>query len=116
MKFRSTTGEDVHLALTNGHTAIVTAKGNELDKRFHREAIAHGCLPEGVEEQNEEVAPQTDRKKIITDAINAMLAGSDPEDFTQQGKPSMVRLLARVGFQASRSEVDAIWDDMSKTV
>ncbi len=114
MKFRSTTGEDVHIGLTNGHTAVVTVDGNEIDARFHKEAIANGCLPEGVNLTEEDKTPQFDRKKVITEAINAMLAGSDPEDFTKQGKPSMERLLARIGFTASRSEVDGIWDEMSK--
>lgn len=116
MKFRSTTGEDVYLALTNGHTAIVPPGGCELDPKFHREAIANGCLPDGVQAPQEDNAPQVDRKSLITDAINAMLAGSDPEDFTSQGKPSMNKLVARVGFNASRSEVDAVWDGMQKSV
>lgn len=114
MKFRSTTGEDVYLALTSGHTAIVTVDGSELESKFHREAIANGCLPNGVDLPPEDNTPQIDRKSLIADAINAMLAGSDPEDFTQQGKPSMSKLVARVGFNASRSEVDGVWDEMQK--
>ena len=44
MKFRSTTGQDVHIALTTGQTALITTDGVELDKIFHKEAIARGCL------------------------------------------------------------------------
>lgn len=113
MKFRSTTGTDVHLSLTSGHSAVVTADGSELDQRFHREAIANGCLPDGIEESNEGHKPDFDRKQIISDALHAMLAGSDPEDFTKQGKPSMSKVNARVGFNVDRSEVDAIWEELS---
>lgn len=114
MKFRSNTDEDVHIALTTGHTVVVTVAGNEIDKMFHKEAIARGCLPEGVNDTQEDKTPQFDRKKVITDALNDMLSGSDEDDFTKQGKPSLDKLCARVGFTVSRSEADAIWDEMSK--
>lgn len=114
MKFRSTTGEDVYLGLVTGHTAIVTSKGNELDAKFHKEAIAQGCLPEGIDDTPEDKTPQFDRKQVITDALNAMLAGSNEEDFTAQGKPSLSKLNERLGFTVSRSEADSIWDLLAK--
>ena len=114
MKFRSNTGEDIHIALTSGHTAIITAKGAQLDAKFHKEAIARGCLPEGVAATVEDDTPSFDRKKVVTETLEAMLSGSDPEDFTAQGKPSMIKLIARLGFTVSRSEADAIWDEMAK--
>lgn len=114
MKFRSVTGANVYLGLTSGHTAEVTPEGTELDARFHKEAIAQGCLPEGLEDTPEHEGPTFDRKKVIVEALNAMLAGSDPEDFTKQGKPSLGKLNAKVGFTVDRSEADAIWDELSK--
>lgn len=114
MRFRSITGSDVPLALTTGHTAVVTPDGCELDSRFHKEAIAQGCLPEGIDETHEDIKIGFDRKQVIVDALNAMLAGSDPEDFTKQGKPALGKLVAKVGFTVDRSEADAIWDDLAK--
>jgi hypothetical protein len=114
MKFRSVTGFDISLALTSGHTAVVTTEGCEIDSRFHKEAIAQGCLPEGVEETSEAGKPSFDRKQVIVDALNAMLAGSDAQDFTKQGKPSLGRLIEKVGFTVDRSEVDAIWEELAK--
>lgn len=114
MKFRSVTGADVALALTSGHTAVVTPAGNEIDSRFHKEAIAQGCLPEGVDNTKEDKTPSFDRKQVIMDALNAMLAGSDAEDFTKEGKPSLGKLNARLGFTVSRSEADSIWEELSK--
>lgn len=114
MKFRSGTDQPVYLGLTNGHTAVVTPEPVELDKQFHKEAIAQGCLPEGVDNEVDEQKPAFDRKQVIVDALNAMLAGSDPEDFTKAGKPSLDKLNARVGFTVARTEADAIWDEISK--
>lgn len=114
MKFRSITGEPVYLGLTSGHTAVVDPEGTELDKKFHKEAIAQGCLPEGVEEEKQDGKPAFNRAEVITDALNAMLSGSDTEDFTKDGKPSLAKLNARVGFTVPRSEADALWDALSK--
>ncbi|PIY00337.1 MAG: hypothetical protein COZ23_08490 [Hydrogenophilales bacterium CG_4_10_14_3_um_filter_58_23] len=114
MKFRSNSNEDVYLALTSGQTAIVTVAPCVLDERFHKEAIANGCLPEGVNDTPEDDTPSFDRKQVIVDALNAMLSGSNEEDFTAQGKPAIGKLCERVGFTVSRSEADAIWDEMSK--
>ena len=41
--------------------------------------------------------------------------GDNEGDFNEDGKPNLKRLNAVIGFQASRSEVDAIFDDLTKT-
>ncbi len=115
LKFRSPTNELLHIALTSGHTAVVTPEGNELAPIFQREAIARGALT------GEDAAPlqgsseQFDRKKTIADAINAMMDGDEAEDFNGDGKPNLKRLGARVGFQVERAEADAIFDELTKT-
>jgi hypothetical protein len=114
MKFRSTTGEEVHISLITGHTAVVGVELTEIEKRFHKEAIARGCLPEGVEDDAQDQPQGFDRVKVITAAINAMVDGSEEGDFTAHGKPVLAKLNARVGFTVSRSEADAIWDEISK--
>lgn len=116
MRFRSTTGQDVHIGLTTGHTALIPADdlGVELDKRFHKEAIAQECLPVGMASDKEEAKPTFDRKEVVRQALQSMLSGSDSDDFTNAGKPNLIKLNARLGFTASRSEVDAIWDELSK--
>ena len=114
MKFKSTTGEEVFISLTSGHTAMVGVELTELDKAFHKEAIARGCLPEGVEP--DVVGPDTNfnRKQVIVDALNAMLDGGAEKDFNTNGKPDLRALNARVGFTVARDEADKIWDEVSK--
>ncbi|MFN7152939.1 MAG: hypothetical protein ACK4OE_04540 [Acidovorax sp.] len=114
MKFRSPTDEPLHIALTSGHTAVVTAEGKTLDPMFQREAIARGALVGDTVAPILGAADQFDRKQIITDALNAMMDGDNPEDFNDDGKPALKRLNARLGFQASRSEVDAVFDELTK--
>jgi len=113
MKFRSPTQEPVYLALTSSHTAVVGPELGELEQRFHREAIAEGCIPEGMD-----AAPmpkQTERTKseVIDDAIRKMIADAKPEDFTRDGKVDANALSERVGFAVSASERNAAWDKIS---
>lgn len=114
MKFRSPTDEPLHVALTTGHTCTIHPEGVDLDPMFQREAIARGALA-GDDVAPVAQAPQFDRKQVITDAINGMMDGDNEGDFNEDGKPNLKRLNAVIGFQASRSEVDAIFEDMTKT-
>lgn len=114
MKFRSTTGHDVHISLTSGHTCVVTPEPTEIAAIFHREAIARGCTPEGVSDEVVPVNTGFDREKAITDALNAMLDGGDEKDFNANGKPDLRALNAKVGFTVARDEADRIWDAVSK--
>lgn len=114
MKFRSTTGEDVHISLTTGHTAVIGVEPAELEKKFHKEAIARGCLPEGVDEDEPEKPEGFNRVEAITKAMNAMLDGGDEGDFTAAGKPNLAKLSDRVGFNVPRVEADQIWEVVSK--
>lgn len=114
MKFRSTTGSDIHIGLTSGHTALITSKLAELDKIFHKEAIARGALPEGVEPEVTAEHTGFDRKKAIIETLNAMLDGGDEDDFKNDGTPDLRKVTAKVGFRVDREEVDAAWATVSK--
>lgn len=127
MKFRSPTETPIHVALTTGHTAVIPQEGVELAPMFHREAISRGAIPGSL--TNEEALllsgnsaasmlaantpPQGfDRNAEIRKAIEAMLAGSNEGDFNSDGKPNLGSVNKLIGFQASRSEVDAVWTAM----
>lgn len=109
MKFRSPTDQPMHLALVTGHTAVVSPEGNELPDIFHREAIANGCLPEGVSAAVPNPGTGPTRKEVITKAINEMLDGKDAEDFKADGTINVRRLSARVGFTVPRDEAEALF-------
>lgn len=116
MKFKSTSGESVHIALTSGHTTIVTPEGVDIAPIFHKEAIAKGCMPVGVEDAVVQGAGGAfNREAVIKKALTEMLDGNAAEDFTANGKPDLRRVNARIGFQATRSEVDAIFDALTRS-
>ncbi len=115
MKFRSPTNDPLHIALTTGHTAVVSAEGTELAPMFHREAVARGAVP--VDSTVASMDLQTQmlaRHLAIKDALDAMLNGADKDDFTADGKPNLTRLKSKAGFAATREEVDAIFAELAK--
>ena len=116
MKFRAPSDEPVAVNLTSGHTFVVSPEGIEVPQMFHREAIAKGCIP--VTSEPDAVAtlakPQFDRALVIGEAIEAMIATKNPDDFNASGKPDLRRLCAKVGFQVTREEAGAVWAEVSQ--
>lgn len=113
MKFFSQTDQSVHIALTTGHTAVVSPEGSELDKIFHKEAIARGCLPAGVEADKPAEKTSFDRKGIIENTLQSMVDGSDEKDFKADGTPNLKQVSAKAGFTVDRTEVEAIWAELT---
>ncbi len=111
-RFRSPTDFPLHIALTSGHTAVVPPEGTELAPMFHREAIARGAvLAEGGTAEDHTQA--FNRKLVLRDALQAMVQAKDKDDFTGDGRPNLVKLKAKTGFQVTREEADAIWAELS---
>lgn len=114
MQFKAPGDKPVNIALTNGHTAVVDVEFGELDARFHREAIALGCIPFGTAKEEVTGGQTFDRRQVIIDAINAMLDGASEGDFTGDGKPDLRKLSARAGFTVDRSERDTLFAEVTK--
>lgn len=121
-KFVSTTGEPVHLALLNGHTASVGTQPTPLHPRFHREAVIKGCLPEGFDRAlavGDENNFEATRDEVILKHIAAMVdeATADPTQqntlFTGDGRPDATILSQRCGFQVRAQERDLAWEKYS---
>lgn len=111
-RFCSPTETPLHIALTSGHTAVVTPDGTDLDTMFHREAIARGALlTEGA--TAEDRTQVFNRQIVLRDTIQAMIVGKNKDDFTGDGKPNLVKLKAKTGFQVSREEADAVFAELS---
>jgi hypothetical protein len=86
---------------------------------FHREAVAKGAIPATMSPEQalmldaKSEAPQFDRAARIESTLKAMLDGDNEGDFNKDGKPDLRTVNAKLGFQASRSEVDAVWEKVS---
>lgn len=136
MKFHSPTQDPLHVALTSGHTAVVTYEGVTLDPMFHREAVSRGAIPESMfpgfagggadgrldlgalpqpvvdsftDPNNANVA----RAATIRATLTQMMDGSNEGDFNTDGKPNLGRLKARLGFEITREEADAAFADVA---
>jgi hypothetical protein len=115
MQFRSPNETPISVALTSGHMALVTQEGVELDQIFHREAVALGCIPDGIAAPiKTNNAKGFDRAVVIGEAMQDAIDEKNPKDFKANGTPDMGSLSKRVGFAVNRDEVDAIWAEVSK--
>lgn len=122
MKFRSPGEEPVHIALTSGHTLVITSEGVPVPDHFRREAISRGAEPMGTDGANIAPSRQSDegggddgqsteekRLELIKAALRSMLNGANEEDFTAAGTPNLKRLQFLAGFNVPRAEADAAW-------
>ena len=127
MKLYSPTDTGVHVALLSGHTTYITKEGTNVDKKFVSQALTLGCLTEPAgsypiedddsDEAIAEAQPDTEQTEIertnaITDAINVMLNGSEDGDFNADGRPNLKKLNAKLGFKASKEEVEVIFSSL----
>ena len=110
MRFRSPTETPIFLALTSGQTIVIGPELVEVPRHFHRLAVAHECLPEGMSEMPPEDPSIEDTKAgLILAAVKEMMAKPQPGDFASDGKPDARRLSAKVGFTVMRQERDTAW-------
>lgn len=112
MKFRSPTETPIHIGLLSGHTCLIGPELVEVPQMFHRQAVAKGALPEGVEP--DPVAGKSDTKHdLILKGIRAMVKDENDGDFNQDGKPDTRKLSARVGFTVSSDERNTAWEEIA---
>jgi hypothetical protein len=84
-----------------------------LHPNFHREAIALGCMPEGVERATPETGKAFDKTSAIIEAMYKMVDEANDAEFTGDGKPKTDAVSKRVGFTVSREERDNAWEAVS---
>jgi len=110
MKFFPPENQPIQIALTSGHIAVVEPTGTDIHKIFHKQAIALGCLPEGVERDTPADTKPFDKASAIIEAMYKMVDDADESEFTGDGKPDVRALSKRVGFAVTRDERDSAWE------
>lgn len=113
MKFKSPSDEPLHIALTSGHSIVIDPEGTETPAIFHKEAIARGAMPVGIEDAPELEGQKFDRAQVIKDAMNKMLDSADEDSFTADGRPDLRKLRGIVGFTVSREEADKLFAEVT---
>jgi len=114
MNFFSPTDEPIHVSLTSGHTALVTADGTELHEMFQREAVARGAILKDGDAAGDLRAQQLTRTLTIRDALIAARDGNSQDAFNKDGTPDLRKLIAKIGFPVAREEVDALWAEITE--
>ncbi len=109
MKFRSPTETPIHIALLSGHTCVIGPQLAEVEPRFHREAVAAGAIPEGMDAAAPVAAPEKSKSQLIVDAVKAAIDDAKADEFDGQGKVKIEALSKRAGFNVSASERNAAW-------
>lgn len=110
MKFFPPGDEAIQIGLTSGHMAVVEPQGSELHPAFHKEAIALGCMPEGIGRAPQEPEQGFNKMAAIIEGVQRMIDSGNEADFTGDGKPKTDALSKLVGFTVSRDERDTAWD------
>lgn len=106
---------DTHIGLASGHTMVIphAKTGVEVPSRFRKEAIARGCIPVGMADEEEE-GEGFDRNKVIKTAIKKMLESDEPSMFTRDGKPNLGKLVELCGFSIDRNEANRVFDELNR--
>lgn len=115
MKFRSPTDEPLHVALTSGHTLLIASddEGTEVPAVFQREAISRGAVL--VEGGSNEIRTQIMSRQLELQAVlKQMVDAGDKADFTSDGKPNLMKLKTKAGFDVTRAEADAAFAALSE--
>jgi hypothetical protein len=120
IKFRAPSGE-VRVALLTGHVTIIGSEWQDLEPRFHRQALALGAISQ---ELPQEEAPALDAPidLSIDDVVKATIVrmldrvgepGSEL-DFTGQGYPQIGVLKTLAGINVDRETMNRCFEEVSK--
>lgn len=107
------------VSLSGRSVEFVKGQPTYVPPQVHAEVMAIGALPEEeMPEDDENKKPveltPDERKLLIKQAMEDMVAGNKREDFTAAGTPNLKALSTRVGFAVDKRESDPIWAEMHK--
>lgn len=118
-RFKSTSGNQVRIALLSGHVALVETTWTELHQRFWTDAYSQGCISEDMVKNTStsDVDPKVLntlnnialQKSEISDAIRKLVRDNVLESFDTNGKPKATKLTSMVGFRVTNSLRDEVW-------
>lgn len=118
-KFKSTTGQEVYVALTTGHCTIIGTDWTDLHERFHTAAYSQGCISDDMIKNTSGNALDPSvvnmlnnvalQKNEVEDAIRKLVKENDLEAFDSKGKPKCPKLTDMVGFRVTNAVRDEVW-------
>ena len=121
MRFRAPNDkQEVRVATTAGHIALVGRDWRELPDVLHEHAIKAGCEVDKTLVVATPVAPaasgaavdqRTDTQKI-KDAIRDLQKKGDKEDFTNDGVPKIYSVSNAAGFRVDKEDLLKVWAEL----
>ncbi len=113
MKMKSITGKDVYVTSQCGmHCIWVSPDWTDVPNHMLRDALMQGCVPEGVEQNNFNLAKAVVENEGSTQSMNAIIKSienmfslAQEGDFTSAGMPNLKRLSSYAGFPVSREQM-----------
>ena len=122
-KFRSRTGNDVRVALTTGHVAIVGSEWRDLAENFHSAAYSAGCISEDmvVNESLKEKQAEGTLDKLeeaakfeaeVRFAIEKAIKDNNLDAFTKNNGPKAGFLKEVLGKPVPSHIRSKVWEDM----
>lgn len=118
-RFKSTSGNQVRIALLNGHVALIGSDWTDLHQRFWNDAYANGCISEDMikNTSTKDVDPKVLntlnnialQKNEVADAIRKLVKENVLDSFDSNGKPKATQLTSMVGFRVTNPMRDEVW-------
>ena|SRR5690348_13778412 len=122
MQFRSPNDNPIRLALTSGHSAIVSREWRELPEILHHAALSAGCEcdQEHIVPKRVEVESGPDAMNRVVDhdgeyrkALAVMIERNEEGDFTGADLPNINVVSKLCGFSARKEDVLRVFRAMS---
>lgn len=122
-RFRSRNGEDIRVALTNGHVAVITSEWSPVIPLLWEAAYASGCVSEDMEVHKEldrvkesgmldEVEKLAALKGKVKDAIVTAIKDNNIKAFTKNNGPTAKYLTEAVGEKIPTHIKNAVWEEV----
>lgn len=122
-RFRSRTGEDVRVALTNGHVAIITSEWSPVVEILWEAAYAAGCVSEDMDVHKEldrvkdtgmfsEIERIATLKGKVKDAIMKAIKEDNIKAFTANSGPTAKYLREAVGEKVPTHIKNEVWEEV----
>lgn len=119
MKFKSTTGSPVRVALLSGHVAWIGTEYEELDERFHAEAYSAKCISEDMVKnkalENVSIAKvdalveKVDLNKAVYAVFDKIVSGEIPDAMTKSGAPDAAVVSTHIGERITSQQRNEYW-------
>ena len=114
-QFRTPEGiEPIRVALLTGHTTIIGHEWQDLEARYHREALRLGAQTTSAENPEIQLPPPVDESEAqaVRAAIVTMLDRNGEDDFTASGYPDLRVLRGLAGFNASKELAYSVFEKL----